>query len=170
MFESTGDDLAKYRFGIDIDSVHYFNDGMEVNSEPDPEETVGNHLCAVLFRVDFNLRNAILSACSMAIRLASSSHARTESALVPTHVADTSQIDVWDHFPDSPETVKMSERTVADLRSLAPSVQSNAVGVTIGQWSRQEDKKLCGMLHLSAERKPAVKTCDAGPFSVEVHW
>jgi hypothetical protein len=84
-------------------------------------------------------------------------------------VVDNSFIDISNYFPDYPETVKMSERPVAETWSVSPNVQAGTVGVSIGEWNRQHNRNLRGLLHLHGDKKATRPPVDS-LYSVDLHW
>jgi hypothetical protein len=84
-------------------------------------------------------------------------------------VVDNSSIDISNYFPDYNETVKMSERPVADIWSLSPNIQTGTAGISIGKWNRQRDTKVCGLLHLYGDKKAAQTPVDS-LYGVDLHW
>ena len=83
------------------------------------------------------------------------------SALIPTHVAVP--IDISESFPCDDETVKLSEHLVTDTMKLSPNINFAGAGVSLGEVSRQGDKKLYGFLHLNRVDIP-------GEHDIQIHW
>ena len=83
------------------------------------------------------------------------------SALIPTHVAVP--IDISESFPCDDETVKLSEHLVTDTMKLSPNINFAGAGASLGEVSRQGDKKLYGFLHLNRIDIP-------GEHDIQIHW